>query len=90
MLARGEVSYMVKMGGFRLSSHVLRCSETCYDAWRMIKELLGQSEALLCISNQRVSFSHFLCGIGQTLQLPARRDEKMVIQSSSNSSSAHF
>lgn len=33
-------------------------------------------------------FSHFLCDCGQTLQLPARRAEKMWLQSSSKPSSA--
>lgn len=81
---------MVKMGGFRLSSHVLPCNETCYDAWRikMIKEFLGQSDVLPRVSDQRVIFSQFLCGGGQTLQLPARRAEKMVAQSSSKPSCA--
>lgn len=54
----------------------------------MTEEPLGCSEALLCISNQCAIFSRFPCDGGQTLQLPAGRAEKMVIQSSSKPSSA--
>lgn len=54
----------------------------------MTKEPLGQSEALLCISDQRAVFSRFLHGSGQTLQLPAGRAERMAIRISSKPSSA--
>lgn len=80
-------SYLVKMGGFRLSLHVSPCSETCYNTWRikMPKEPSGGSEAFPCISNQGVIFLPFS---GKILWVPARRAEKMWIQSSSKSSSA--
>lgn len=61
-------SYVVKMGGFKLSSHVSPCSETCYNTSRikMPKEPLGGSEAFLCISNQSVIFSHFLAKLSRS------------------------
>lgn len=51
-------SFVVKMGGFRLSSHVSPCSESCYTTLRIKKpkEPSGGSEAFLCISNQDVIF----------------------------------
>lgn len=50
----------------------------------MPKEPSGGSEAFPCISNQALIFSHFLT----KLWAPARRAEKMWIQSSSKPSSA--
>lgn len=61
-------SCVVKMGGFRLSSHVSPCSETCYNTSRiqMPKEPAGGSEAFLCISNQGVIFSRFLAKLSRS------------------------
>lgn len=64
-LARRKGIYVVKMGGFRLSSHVSPCSETCYSTSRieMPKEPSGGSAAFLCISNQGVIFLAIFCVI---------------------------